>query len=48
MIPKQIGSKEMKFNPKQEYWQAFEAKVGNQGEHAPQSSRPTPQLPAFH
>ena len=25
MIPKQIGSREMIFNPKQEYWQAFEA-----------------------
>ena len=25
MIPKQIGSKEMIFNPNQEYWQAFEA-----------------------
>ena len=26
MIPKQIGSREMIFNPNQEYWQAFEAK----------------------
>jgi hypothetical protein len=25
MIPKQIGSREMIFNPNQEYWQAFEA-----------------------
>jgi exosortase/archaeosortase family protein len=25
MIPKQIGSREMVFNPNQEYWQAFEA-----------------------
>jgi hypothetical protein len=25
MIPRQIGSKEMIFNPNQEYWQAFEA-----------------------
>ena len=25
MMPKQIGSKEMMFNPNQEYWQAFEA-----------------------